>query len=238
MNISVCMATYNGEAYIKEQLDSILSQLRLDDEIIISDDSSTDGTVKIIEQIDDPRIMLLKDQAFKSHVYNFENAMKHAKGEYIFLADQDDIWLPHKIEKMLSQLKKYDLVISDAIMIDDHQNVLADSFFTFKHSKKGFLKNFYKNTYLGCCIAFNRRILNLALPFPKNINMHDWWIGLIAEIYGDVYFYDEKLILYRRHENTLTTLDRKSSNSFMQKIGFRIFMLKGLILRIFQQKGL
>jgi len=129
MNVSVCIATYNGEKYIKEQLTSILIQLEDTDEIIISDDSSTDQTVEIIKSLDDKRISIFEHQIFKSHVYNFENALKHAKGDYIFLADQDDIWLPGKINKTLSLLQNNDLVLSDAIVVDENENILFESFF-------------------------------------------------------------------------------------------------------------
>ena len=237
MSISVCIASYNGEKYIKEQISSILPQLDKNDEIIISDDSSNDKTIEIIKSFNDSRIVLLEKQTFHSHVYNFENALKHAKGKYIFLSDQDDIWLSHKLDTMLTLLKKHDLVLSDAIIVDDSMHILNDSFFTFNHSRKGFTKNLYKNSYLGCCMGFNRYILDKALPFPKDINMHDWWIGLIAEVYGDVCFCDEKLIQYRRHENTLTTIENKSSNSFFKKIGFRVSMIKGLLLHKLKQRN-
>jgi len=237
MSISVCIATYNGESYIKEQLESILCQLHFDDEIILSDDSSSDNTITIIEAIGDERIKLFKGQIFASHVYNFEHALKHANGEYIFLSDQDDIWLPHKREVMLKHLKSYDLVLSDAFVVDDKLNPLHPSFFAFNHSKKGIFKNLYKNSYLGCCMAFNRDILNKSLPFPKDINMHDWWIGMIAELYGSVYLNNECLIQYRRHEQTITPITRQSHNSFSTKIGFRLMMIKGLVLRYFLLKG-
>ena len=234
MAISVCIATYNGEKYIYEQIDSILPQLGKEDEIVISDDSSTDKTIEIIESFNDERIILLKEQTFHSHVYNFENALKHAKGDTLFLADQDDIWLPHKVSHMLTLLQEYDLVLSDAKMVDDAKNPLYDSFFAFHHSKRGFFKNLYQNSYLGCCMAFKRNLLDIALPFPKHINMHDWWIGMNAELYSSIVFTEEPLVLYRRHEDTLTPIDRQSTNSFWQKIGFRLAMLKGLSLRYFQ----
>lgn len=103
--ISVCIATYNGGKYIKEQLDSILFQLGKDDEVIISDDSSTDDTLSILESYHDERIVILTNQKFHSPVYNFENALKSAKGDFIFLSDQDDIWEPTKVEVMLDSLK-------------------------------------------------------------------------------------------------------------------------------------
>lgn len=236
MSISVCIATYNGERYIYEQLVSILKQLDERDEIVISDDSSTDKTIEIIESFNDHRIILLKNQTFHSHVYNFENSLKHSRGDTIFLSDQDDIWLPNKVDKMLLLLKTYDLVLSDATVINDQKEILFKSYFSFNHSKKGFFKNLYKNSYLGCCMAFNRQLLEIALPFPKYINMHDWWIALNAELYASIAFTEEKLIQYRRHENTLTPIDRKSNNSFWKKIGFRIAMIRGLLLQRFKGK--
>ena len=234
MSISVCIATYNGENYLKEQIDSILMQLGEEDEIVISDDSSTDKTIEILESFHDKRIVLLKEQTFHSHVYNFEHALKHAKGDTIFLADQDDIWLPHKVSHMLALLQEYDLVLSDAKMVNDLKEPICDSFFTFNHSKRGFFKNLYKNSYLGCCMAFNRKLLEITLPFPKHINMHDWWIGMNAELYSSIIFTEDPLILYRRHEDALTPVDRQSSNTFWQKIGFRLAMIRGLLLRYLQ----
>ena len=234
MSVSVCIATYNGEKYIHEQLESILVQLGENDEIIISDDSSTDKTVAIINAFQDKRIILFENQTFQSHVYNFENTLKYAKGNSIFLADQDDIWLPNKVSHTLALLQEYDLVLSDAKMIDDTKKPMHDSFFRFHGSKQGFLKNLYQNSYLGCCMAFNRKLLNIALPFPKYINMHDWWIGMNAELYCSIVFAHKPLVLYRRHEEALTPVDKHSSNTFWQKIGFRLAMLRGLGLRYMQ----
>lgn len=234
MSVSVCIATYNGEKYIKEQISSILSQLGEGDEIVISDDSSTDKTTNIIESFEDKRIILLKHQTFHSHVYNFENALKHAKGDAVFLSDQDDVWLPHKVEHMLTLLKEHDLVLSDAKMVNDQKEPIHDSFFTFHHSKKGFFKNLYQNSYLGCCMAFNRKLLDIALPFPRHINMHDWWIGMNAELYASIIFTPEPLVLYRRHEDALTPIDRQSSNTLWKKIGFRLAMIRGLGLHYIQ----
>ena len=102
--ISVCIATYNGEKYIREQLDSILPQLGLDDEVIISDDSSTDNTLKIIEEYNDCRIKIFSNNKFYSPILNFENALKKAQGDFIFLSDQDDIWKSNKVEVVMKYL--------------------------------------------------------------------------------------------------------------------------------------
>lgn len=112
--ISVCIATYNGERFIREQIGSIINQLGNEDEIIISDNGSTDSTIDIIKEIDDKRIKLIKGPEKKSPTSNFENALMHAKGEYIFLSDQDDVWKDNKISICMQYLKHYDCVISDA----------------------------------------------------------------------------------------------------------------------------
>ena len=182
--ISVCIATYNGGKYIKEQIDSILLQLGRKDEIIISDDSSTDDTLSIIKSYNDPRIKIFFNKSTHSPIFNFENAIRNAKGSYIFLADQDDIWLPNKINNTVDLLKQYDLVVSDCKVVDQNLNVLEESFFYKRNSGTGFCKNLFKNTYLGCCMAFRKEILCYILPFPKRIAMHDIWIGLSVELNG------------------------------------------------------
>ena len=229
--LSVCMATYNGEKYIKDQLHSILTQLSENDEIIISDDSSTDQTINIIRKFEDDRIILLENQKFSSPIYNFENALKFASGDIIFLSDQDDIWKTAKVKKIKKFIKNYDLILSDAEIIDSKGEILHESFYKINKSKSGLVRNFIKNNYLGCTMAFNRKILNRILPFPKNLPMHDWWIGLISEICGKVYFLEDKLISYRRHEHNATKTVGKSNYNLFQKIKFRYILLKNLLFR-------
>jgi glycosyltransferase involved in cell wall biosynthesis len=228
------MATYNGEKYIKEQLDSILFQLTKDDEVIVSDDSSGDNTVEIINSYYDNRIRIFENQKFKSPIFNFENALKHANGDVIVLADQDDIWQGNKIETIKKYMQEYDLVLSDADIIDEHGKNLHESFYKLNGSRNGLIKNIVKNSYLGCTMAFNRKVLDKSLPFPKDIPMHDWWIGLIAEMYGKTYFIEDKLISYRRHGNNASPTGEKSKYSLMQKIVFRLVMVKNLIWRYFR----
>jgi len=224
MKISVCMATYNGEKYIARQLASILTQLDINDEVIITDDSSTDNTVEVIESLNDERLKLFKKNNYHSATYNFENALRKASGDLIFLSDQDDIWIQNKVSTILKYLKEFDLVVHDCIVIDEDCNVLNDSYFKIVNSKKGFFKNIMKNSYLGCCMAFKRNILEKCLPFPKNLIAHDIWIGLISDMIGKTLFLDSKLILYRRHTSTFTYAGRKSRNSMLFKIKYRIIL--------------
>jgi len=236
--ISVCIATYNGEKYIEDQIKSILPQLSDYDEIIISDDSSVDKTLEIIKAFKDDRIKIFDKQEFKSPIFNFENAIKHATNEIIFLSDQDDIWLENKVVTMLAALKDYDLVVSNAIITDADLNLVKGSYFEWRNSRSGIIKNFIKNSYLGCCTAFKRKILNIVLPFPKNIPMHDMWLGIIAELYYKPIFIDEKLILYRRHDDntTLLTKDYTSNETILSKLQFRLNLFTAVIKRIIKRK--
>lgn len=230
--ISVCIATYNGEKYLREQIDSILSQLSDNDEVIISDDSSNDSTISILESYEDARIKIYRNQKFKSPIYNFENAIKHAKGDVIFLCDQDDIWLPNKVNIMVDALKNSDLVLSNCKILDASLNISDRYFFEVNRSHKGFFNNLIKNSYIGCCMAFRKSILNYTLPFPKNLAMHDLWIGLSVEFRGKTTFLNEPLMLYRRHGNNVSSSGEKSKNSFMYKISYRLHILYHIIKRI------
>ena len=229
--ISVCIATYNGEKYIEEQLLSILNQISEADEIIISDDSSNDLTLEKIRGINDKRIKIYENNKFRSPIFNFENALMKAKNDLIFLSDQDDIWEENKIKIMKKELQNYDLVVSDCIVVDENLKILENSFFYLRNSGRGIIKNLYKNTYLGCCMAFNRKILEKALPFPKNIPMHDIWLGIIGESFGKTIFINDKLMRYRRHNNNASPTAEKSNYSIKKKIGFRLNVIKSLILR-------
>ncbi len=232
--ISVCIATYNGEKYIREQIESILPQLGDKDEVIISDDSSTDNTIQIIQSFDDTRIKIFSGNIFHSPVFNFENALKYVQGEYIFLCDQDDVWASNKVEMMLSYLKEYDLVVSDCCVTDENLKVIGESFYKLSAPKKGFWSNLIKNHYMGCCMAFKRSVLEIALPFPPKVALHDIWIGLCAEAFFNTKFIPDKLLKYRRHGDNASSTAGKSCLSIRLRIAYRIYLLKSIVVRKFQ----
>jgi glycosyltransferase involved in cell wall biosynthesis len=238
MRISVCIPTYNGEKYIKEQLVSILVQLSALDEIIISDDSSTDTTIEIIKSLQDARIKLFKKNNFKSPIFNLENALKYASGDFIFLADQDDIWEPDKVKVTLEKLIKSDLVVSDCSLIDASENLVNASFYELNKTKSGYLNNLIKNGFLGCCMAFNSKIKESVLPFPKKIAMHDIWIGLTASLVGKVDFIEDKLIRYRRHGDNFSFTSAKSKFSLTYKLTYRFYFLFHTFKRLFLLKSI
>lgn len=203
--ISVAMPACNGEKYLRDQLDSILMNLGQEDEVVISDDGSTDRTLEIIREYQsrDSRVRLVAGpgQGIKKNV---EHALKECVGEYIFLADQDDVWMPDKVQKVMNvfETSKSHLVIHDArvIQAEDLEKVLYPSFMELRGSGAGVWKNIIKNSYIGCCMAFRAELKELVLPIPKDIEMHDQWIGIWNDHhYGDTVFIREPLIYYRRH---------------------------------------
>lgn len=230
--ISVCIATYNGVNYIEEQLKSILFQLSDGDEVVLSDDGSTDGTLEVVRQLNDSRIHVLPSRRFASPILNFEYTLSHAKGDIIFLADQDDIWMPDKVKRTLPILEQFDCVTSDCVVVDGDDQVIDESFFNLNNTHRGKYYNLLvKNGYLGCCMAFRRCILDKALPFPANVPMHDIWLGNVSAFFYSTTFLDEPLIRFRRHDHNASPTAKKSSFSLCRRLQFRYNVLRGLINR-------
>lgn len=240
--ISVCMATYNGSKYIKEQLLSILSQIGPGDEVIISDDNSTDKTVEIIKDIKDNRIKLFAFDRIKDGLLpvnlitsNFENALKHAVGDYIYLSDQDDVWCPDKVETIQKYLKDYDYVVSDCYVTDKNLKVMSPTRFDGSVTKNKYKALISPTPWQGSCAAFNRNVLDRALPFPKNLQSHDRWIGYIGSLFYKSLIIEKPLIYYRRHDdNTSSGGITKSNASIMYKVGTRLYYIFNLLKRSFQ----
>ena len=225
------MATYNGEPFIGRQLRSILEQLGSQDEVIVSDDGSTDKTLAIVGSFADSRIRIFKNEGRKGPVGNFENALRQASGQYIVLADQDDEWLPGKLTSVQKALQTADLVLTNCRVVDQHGTIIWPSFFVHRGSRPGFIKNLLKNSYVGCCMAFRRDVLAYALPFPAYIHMHDWWIGLLVEAKGNVAFLAEPMINYVRHGNNASPTGESGYGLYRQIIN-RLMMITNLIPRL------
>ena len=237
--ISVCLACHNGEKYIKEQLNSILCQLSDNDEVIISDDGSTDSTLDIIKGLNDSRIKLFTQHSpkglpgYEYATLNFENALRNAKGDFIFLSDQDDVWVKNKIKVSMTYLKEYDYIVSDAYVTDADLNVVSDTRFV-KEEKVHFNKYLavvLSTPYQGSCAAFKRCVLDKAMPFPIGLQSHDRWIGNVAAFYFKYKIIPEKLIYYRRHNSTTSTAFSKGgrSASLLKTINYKLIYLKGLL---------
>ena len=228
--ISVCIATYNGERYIRQQIESIVCQLNVDDEIIVSDDGSTDGTLDIVKGIGDKRIKIIEGPGRKSPILNFECALKASKGDFIFLSDQDDVWKPDKVEICMKWLKTYHCVVSDAEVTDNRLKPLYPSLYAIMQVRQGRIYNtVWKNGYTGCCMAFRRDVVEASLPFPKDIPMHDIWIGNVAAYKYNVIFIPDRLIHFRRHENTISCNGKGSKFTIWQQMKFRLNIIKNII---------
>jgi glycosyltransferase involved in cell wall biosynthesis len=247
--ISVCIATYNGEKYIKEQLDSVLCQLGKNDEVVISDDGSTDNTLSIIQKLNDPRIKVYPHQQEQNNYSgtlrtcfmvgrNAAHALKQASGDIIFLADQDDVWLENKVAACVHHLEKYDLVLSDCIITDENLTMLYPSHFeVFGYPKINVCQNLYKTKFLGCCLAFNRALLNRVLPFPAEPIMHDVWIGLLACRYGKIKIEKTPYVLYRRHTGNASISVEEKKTSLGFKLIYRSLLLAAFIKHVCQNRN-
>lgn len=231
---SVCIATYNGEKYIEDQIKSIQMQLNEDDEIIISDDGSKDATLKICAKMReaDPRIRIIKGPR-KGFSCNFENAVKRAKGEIILFSDQDDLWEPEKIveiDRVFEENPDCTTILHTMSTFDeehDDTNAIIVSY------RPGILKNYIKSSYWGCCMAVKREFIMRYIPFREYCAGHDQLTGLMSEKYGKTVFLNKKLLKHRLHSNnTSFTLPLK------KKITFRIEMLKDFLYtdRVYKNK--
>ena len=237
--ISVCMATYNGEQYINEQIDSILAQLDTTDELIISDDHSTDKTREIVNAYEDGRIKFIVNNGKPGFVCNFENALIQSSGDIIFLSDQDDVWLPNKIKEMIDFLKEgqYDVASCNCAQTDERLSIIKEEYYTGKNPiNTGVLGNLVHPMWLGSCMAFTRKVLDEVLPFPKGIAAHDLWIGLWAQLHFRCGYYPKVLQYYRRHGGTASFAGKKSKNTLKRKLGYRFSMGRCLLKRTIERK--
>lgn len=241
--ITVCLATYNGARHIAEQLQSILAQLGTDDEVIVSDDGSTDPTLDIVRQMAGTSatpIRITLNPGEHGYTANFEHALSQARGEYVFLSDQDDVWLPGKVATMLHALhdEGYDLCVSNARITDAELNVTYPDYYAARGVYRGLLGNFVKFGYLGCCLALTRRQLGRSLPFPadRRYCTHDNWLFVCALAMGRVKILDEALMLYRRHGNTQTTGAFNAHKPLSFRIRYRLYLAWQLMVRTLNVK--
>ena len=222
------MAVKNGANYIAGQIDSIVCQLGNSDELIVSDDHSADFTLDIVRRFNDPRIKMCSSTRFGA-THNFEFALSRSTGDFIFLADQDDIWHPNKLATMMPFFNEFDMVVCDCTLMDDQRNIISDSFFELNRSGKGFLRNLVRNSYMGCCMGFRRSVLEKALPFPGDTIVHDFWIGMVAETHFKSLFLKNSLVDHRIHGANASTSGRTSKVPALKKVTQRYQMVRNLI---------
>ncbi len=231
--VSVCMPVYNGAEWLAEQLDSILQQLGPEDEIVVNDDGSRDNSMQLLSsyQQRDPRVRILPARKFGNVVYNVEYLLQQARGSFILLSDQDDIWAPEKVTRMLAALSDHTLVVHDCAVVDAGKTLLHPSFYEMHGSGPGRFKNIVRNSYLGCCMGFRKELLQTALPFPEKLDMHDIWLGNIAAWWYELVFINDRLLSYRRHGGNASSASEASKYNRLQQIGMRLKLVAQLFKR-------
>jgi glycosyltransferase involved in cell wall biosynthesis len=232
--ISVVLASFNGEKYLKEQLESILPQLDKDDELIITDDGSTDKTFVILKPfLQDSRTSLLKNH-FLGFKENFAAGIKKAKNEVIVLSDQDDVWHPERLKKTRKAFEEgADILMVAPCFVDEKLQILSKEQYNYR-LQSGFWPNFWKNSFIGACMAFRRELAKEFLPFPSSIDYHDSWIALLGYMTKKkIVYLDQKLVYYRRHERVFSGERRK----IFLVIKSRMWLLFNLLKRWWALRG-
>jgi glycosyltransferase involved in cell wall biosynthesis len=230
---TVCMAVFNGEKYVVRQLETVLDQLAPEDEVIVVDDCSTDDSVKRIERLNDSRITVHRNDCNRGEVYSFGRAISLAAGEYIFLADQDDVWLPGRVTLIRQALQNALLATTNFDWIDQDERPLQihhDGVASQNSSRH--IKNIAdifvgKTNYFGCAMAFRRALVPLITPIPEYVESHDCWIALAGNLIKSNVHLDEKTLRKRRHGNNATSTT--SSRSLALKLRARAIFARSLV---------
>lgn len=217
--VDIALATFNGEEHLSMLLESIKTQTWSHWNILARDDGSTDQTLKILRQFqaEQPdRIRLIEDKnGTLGPAANFNRLLENCTADYVMLADQDDIWLPQKIEVTLKKMQELAahsgreplplLIHTDLCLIG---TVHADSFWKYQHLSPDYglkFKNLLtQNVVTGCTVMINRVLLDLALPIPREAIMHDWWLALVAATFGRIGFIRTPTVQYRQHRSNNT----------------------------------
>lgn len=218
--VSVCMAAYNGARHIREQIESILAELSSSDELVIVDDCSTDDTRDVVRGIGDQRIRLIAASTNAGYVRTFEKALSEARGRYVFLSDQDDIWIPGRVEQMVAGLQDSAMTVSNCKHFDGplgrfHRIRLRsqDSTHTMRNLV-GIIVGY--RLHWGCAMAFRQEMLKKILPFPSHMReSHDQWIAMVGIVNRSVRYLDEDTILHRLHGENLTPQGIRSAGKIL-----------------------
>ena len=243
--VDILVATCNGEKYVKEQIDSILNQTYENIRVIVSDDRSDDSTPKILKEIakSDKRVILNLQKERLGVINNFEFLLKQVKSNFYMFSDQDDFWLPNKVEKMMERQKQEDadLVFGDLEVVNEKLETMYPSYgdymLLYRKIKKcinSYEYNYLYNCVTGCTILGKTSMLDKILPLPNTSKyvLHDHWIGIITGIYGKVAYVEETYIKYRQHGNNQVGTD-KISHKFKKFSDVRELFLK-IKIEIFQ----
>jgi glycosyltransferase involved in cell wall biosynthesis len=236
---SVCMASYNGSAHVVEQLESILAQLGPEDEVVVVDDASTDSSVEVIEGVGDGRIRLIRSPANRGYVRTFEAAMAASHGEYIFLSDQDDVWLPGRLELMVDALTTSPVVASNFSFFGQTPRAVESLRLKASDSTRRWTNLLLLwigvRPYYGCAMAFRRDVAPLILPFPPFLyETHDQWVAMVGNLLGGMRHLEDNTLSRRLHDTNTTP---KKARSPLLIVRSRIMLARAFIVAARRIRG-
>lgn len=214
--VDILLPTYNGEKFLPDQIESLLNQTFTEWRLIIRDDLSSDGTMKVINKYEKkyPDKIFLLDSKFvkKGIVGSFEHLIEVSSAPYIAFCDQDDVWNPDKLEIQFKKMielelvygdKKPILIHTDLAVVDENMETLNDSFWRYQNLSPDRMSSLRRvlvqNSVTGCTVLINRELLKRSLPIPDKVIMHDWWLALVAVAEGKIYGMDVSTVKYRQH---------------------------------------
>lgn len=234
-SVSVIMATYNGKTYLAQQLRSVFDDLLPDDELIIVDDGSQDGTLELLDSLESPTVRIVRNLTNVGVLATFERGLLLSSKEIIFLCDQDDVWLSGKRATFVAAFERDPrtlAVVSDAQLIDASGIITSSSFMATRGGFRGdILSTFVRNRYLGCAMALRRELLVAALPIPRSVPMHDMWLGSLASILGRVHYISVPLMQYRRHGGNVSP---SRHQGWLRMLRWRFMLFLALSGRLFK----
>jgi glycosyltransferase involved in cell wall biosynthesis len=238
VRVSVCMATYNGQDYVEEQIASILDQLAADDELIVVDDASKDATIEVVRCINDPRIILLPSEENQGYVASFEKAIAASRGAYIMLSDQDDVWVPGRVEKLVESLQTKAFAASNFTVFGGPANKLQKM--QLKEADSGrWLSNLVTTwigirPYYGCTMAFRAKAKPLILPFPSFLTeTHDQWIAIVANLNREMAHVESATVARRLHEQNTTPKSRRPISVIVRA---RVMLLRAFMVALSRKR--
>ncbi len=222
--VAVVVATYNGATYLRQQLESIVQQTYKPSQIIIVDDDSLDDTLQVANNFaaHHPEVMVVQNETRLGYIKNFEKGMLIATASYVALSDQDDIWMPHKLETLLANIGDQMLAYSDSELIDANGQLLNQKMSSIKNQLAYHTPIMYAIGAWapGHAMLFKKELVDKAAPFPALVT-HDFWLGFVATCYSRVVYVNEPLVHYRQHtQNAIgadTTKNKTASLTMAQK---------------------
>ena len=228
--VDILMSVYNGEKFLAEQLESLLGQTHKNWRLVVRDDNSTDSSVRVLSEYRNrypEKIVFVSDQRGQlGACQGFAQVVQHSSADYMMFCDQDDVWLPTKVELSLAEILRLErlnpgmpiVVYTDLVVVDEELKVLAESFWRYQHidpQENSLSSLILDNVATGCTMILNRPLKELALPVPSEAIIHDWWFSLVCSVYGKVSFVNDKTVLYRQHgKNEVGAQDYRLSTRF------------------------